>query len=275
MKITVFYDHVREACEQTGKSLAEVAQIIREHGVSGVEMDYAQLKHHTGKKLRELKKAGVPVVSVYAFFDWGNHPEDRSYKKVLKKLHRHGIRYVLAVPGFVQNEKNREMCRERMADVLQDMCRYAAKMNIQVAMEDFDDASAVYARGREVKWFLERIPELSCAFDTGNFIYSEEQATKMLPMLINRIGYVHCKDRSLQEKEGETPKKTIGGRNLYSASVGSGVIPMEEILEHIIQSGYDGNYAIEHFGSKHQLADITASADWLRNVLKKYEKQEK
>lgn len=269
MNITVFYDHVREACRQSGKTLGEVAEVLREHGISGVEMDYGEIKSRTGKKLRELERVGLPVVSVYVFFDWGNHPKDHSYKKVLKKLHHYGVRYVLAVPGFVQDNADRELYRGRMTAVLQDMCRYAAKWGIQVAMEDFDDASAVFARGAEVKWFLDRIPELFCAFDTGNFIYSEEQALEVLPMLIDRIGYVHCKDRSLEKKEGEIPKETISGRKLYSASVGSGVIPMKEIIEKIKTTGYDGNYAIEHFGSGDQLADMVASADWLCHELSK------
>ena len=272
MRITVFYDHVREACRQSGKELHEIAELLNKHGICGVEMDYGEVKRHTGKRFKELQRVGLPVQSVYAFFDWGNHPEDHSYKRMLKKLSRYGVRHVLAVPGFVKEGQDRAVCRERMAVVLQEMCRYAAKRKICVSIEDFDDCSAVFATGAEVRWFLDRIPELSCTFDTGNFLYSEERAEEMLPLLSDRIGYVHCKDRSLLKKEGELPKETIQGTPMYTASVGSGVIPMKELLDRIRESGYDGNYAIEHFGSKHQLDDMIASADWLNEVLREKEK---
>ena len=183
MRITVFYDHVREACRQSGKELHEIAELLNKHGICGVEMDYGEVKRHTGKRFKELQRVGLPVQSVYAFFDWGNHPEDHSYKRMLKKLSRYGVRHVLAVPGFVKEGQDRAVCRERMAVVLQEMCRYAAKRKICVSIEDFDDCSAVFATGAEVRWFLDRIPELSCTFDTGNFLYSEERAEEMLPLL--------------------------------------------------------------------------------------------
>ncbi len=263
MRITVFYDHVREACRQTGKNLQEIAAILNEHGISGLEMDYQDIKKYGGKLVRELRKVGLPIHCVYIFFDWGNCPQDKSYRKILKKLSRYGVEHVLAIPGFVQEGQDREVYRERMAVVLQEMCRYAVKRKISVHMEDFDDKTAVFATGAEVKWFMDRIPELSCAFDTGNFLYSGERAEEMLPLLLDRVEYVHCKDRSLEKKAGETPKATIHGEDMYSASVGSGVIPMEEIVRMIKESGYDGTYAIEHFGSQDQLKDMIASADWL------------
>lgn len=263
MRITVFYDHVREACRQTGKSLREIADILTGHGISGVEMDYQDIRKHGSRLVKELKKAGIPVHCVYCFFDWGNQPQDKSYKKILRQVSHYGVEHFLAVPGFVQEEQNREEYRERMAIVLQEMCCYAQKKHICVHMEDFDDKSAVFATGVEVKWFMDRIPELTCTFDTGNFLYSDECANEVLPMLLDRIAYVHCKDRSFDVKAGEEPKLTVSGKAMYSASVGSGVIPMGELVDRIKESGYDGTYAIEHFGSQDQLADMVASADWL------------
>lgn len=263
MQITVFYDHVREACRQTGKELSEIAKVLHEHGITGVEMDDHDLSGEGEALVKRLQECGLPIHSVYFFFDWGNHPYDVSYRKKLRRLSEYGIHHVLAVPGFVSEHQDRERCRKRMCRALRRMCRYAGRLGIQVYMEDFDDTAAVFAKGKEVKWFLDRIPELSCAFDTGNFLYSGEDALEQLGFLQSRIGYVHCKDRSMIPKEGETAKENIRGEKMYSASVGSGVIPMRELVSAVLNSGYRGTFAIEHFGSRNQLEDMAASADFL------------
>ena len=71
---------------------------------------------------------------------------------------------------------------------------------------------------------------------------------------------------SFTVKEGETPKATIKGRDMYSAAVGSGVIPMKEIVEQILAKGYHDYFAIEHFGSINQLKDMELSAKWFQEV---------
>ena len=39
---------------------------------------------------------------------------------------------------------------------------------------------------------------------------------------------------------------------------------MKDIIEEILQSGYDDYFAIEHFGSLCQLKDMEESARWLQ-----------
>lgn len=270
MKLTVFYEHVRETCRQTGKSLVEVAAMIKEEGIFGVEMDYYELQNDE-LLVKKLEDVGIPIHSVYVMFDWGNHPFDRSYRKVLQKLSDYGIRNVLAIPGMVEEYQDREKCKKRMCRVLRKMCRYAKKLDIQVYMEDYDDKRAVFATAKEVQWFMMQIPELSCAFDTGNFLYSDEDALQVLPLLLDRIGYVHCKDRSFTIKEGEHPKETITGQRMYSSGVGSGVIPMKELVMQILKSGYNGCFAIEHFGSQSQLEDMQSSARFLQECFKHWD----
>ncbi|MCM1104611.1 MAG: sugar phosphate isomerase/epimerase [Clostridium sp.] len=267
MKLTVFYDHIRQAEKQTGKTWEALARELTAAGISGVEMDYGELAGNPRRLCAKLKKAGIPISCVYVFFDWGNPGQGQDYKKVIRLLARCGIRQMLAVPGFVEQGQNREECRTRMAQTLKACCGYAAKYGITVGMEDFDDERATFARAKELAWYLEQVPELSCTFDTGNFLYSEEDALEAWELLHARVGYVHCKDRAFTVKAGEEPKQTVGGRAMYSASVGSGVIPMEELVRRIRESGYDGVFAIEHFGSQSMYEDMLASAAWLRSAM--------
>ena len=39
MKISVFYDHIREAAEQSGKSMDEVFQKAASFGIKGIEIE--------------------------------------------------------------------------------------------------------------------------------------------------------------------------------------------------------------------------------------------
>lgn len=266
MKLTVFYDHIDQAMRQTGKPFEELARELTAAGISGVEMDYGEIAARPRRLCEALKRAGLPVSCVYAFFDWGNPNRGLDYKKVVRLLSRCGVHHMLAVPGFAKQGQNREECRARMARELRLCCEYASGHGVTVGMEDFDDERATFARAEELKWYLEQVPELSCTFDTGNFLYSEEDALLALPLLLKRIGYVHCKDRTFEKKALEEPKITTGGRAMYSAAVGSGVIPMEELVRRIRESGYDGVFAIEHFGSQSMYEDMLASAAWLSRI---------
>jgi len=51
---------------------------------------------------------------------------------------------------------------------------------------------------------------------------------------------------------------------MFSASVGSGIIPMKETVDRLLANGYNGAFAIEHFGSLKQLDDMLASVKWLK-----------
>lgn len=274
-KLTVFYDHILNAAKQRGATTAEIAAEITTCGISGVEMDYYMLKESGDALAEELVRNGLPINSCYCFFDWANNPTDQSYTEVLDDLKRNGIGNLLVVPGFISREiatsGNQDIivtalarAREAMLPNMIHLLEYADELGISVTMEDFDDIVAPFATMEQVKWFLDRLPSLGCAFDTGNFLYSEQDVMQAWELLNDRITYVHCKDRSLTPVEGEDSHLTVAGRELYSAAVGHGVIPMSEILSLLVQKGYEGPIAIEHFGSIDQLSDMKTSASYLR-----------
>lgn len=265
--ITVFYDHVLNASKQTGKSIKSIIKTIREAGIEGLEMDYLELEKNSFLFSYRLRKWGTPINSCYKTFDWGNNPDTDDYKPVINKLKKLKIYNLLVIPGFVKDADDREQLRNNMLSVLKRCITYAEENGIKVYMEDFDDNVAPFGTIDELKWFMDNEPRLSIAFDTGNFLYSEEDASLAYPIFENRIGYVHCKDRSFTEIKGEEPKATVKERNMYSSSVGSGVIPMLEIVTKLKESGYKGTYAIEHFGSLNHLEVMLASANWLIKIL--------
>ena len=69
MKISVFYEHIEKACEQTKKPLEEVLAHVKKSGIDGIEMDYDMLSSEDDEQsiLTSLKKAGLVISSIYGF----------------------------------------------------------------------------------------------------------------------------------------------------------------------------------------------------------------
>ncbi|BCN30099.1 sugar phosphate isomerase/epimerase family protein [Anaeromicropila herbilytica] len=266
MKLSVFYEHITEAVSQTGKSMEEILAEVAKAGIRGVEIEDRRLMNEEECIMRQLRKKGMEVNCIYGFFDFGNHPEIDKGMTLLDMAGRVGAKKVLVIPGFIREGEDRELALENMKNVLAVLCREAENRGIQVGMEDFDDSIAPFATTKQLLWFMENVPGLTCTFDTGNFLYSEEDALDAFEALRPHIASVHCKDRSLEYKEGEEAKITIQGRRLYSSAVGSGCIPMKEIVSELLQKGYESSFAIEHFGSMNQLEDMKASAKWLLHL---------
>ncbi len=320
MKISVFYEHMAEACEQTGRSMEEICSLVRSFGITGVEIENTRL-YREGERIRGLLEgAGLEISCIYGFFDFGSLEEREDTSLALEKslaldkplekslaldkplenlekgfdmvrlARQFSVGKIMLIPGFVSKKDvhpkrlslilGREARSSRyhrhvknMMSALKKICEQAGKSGVTVVLEDFDDEKAPFATASQLKHFLEEVPGLYCAFDTGNFLYSEEDAFEVLPMFLPRIRHVHCKDRTFEKKEGETPKETVKGREMYSCAVGSGCIPMERILDEILASGYEDYFAIEHFGSLSQLQDMEQSARWLAEYEAGYQKK--
>ncbi len=266
MKISIFYNHIEEAAVQSGKTLAEVLVIARENGIQAVEIDAANLKTAEVEISAELQKAGMTISCICAHSDLGHSNDFRQGFDLIDLAVRTGVEKVLLVPGFIKDTDNRDLVINQQIEAVRAACSYAKSKGVKVYMEDYDDQRAPYSTLKDLYFFLKEIPELGCAFDTGNFLYNEEDAEEALTLLLPYIGHVHMKDRSLSVKEGETPKLTIKGRKLYSSAVGEGCIPMQSICQRLIDNGYQGTLAIEHFGSQNQLEDMQKSAKWLKQI---------
>lgn len=263
MKISVFAEHIFEAAEQEGCSVRDILKTAKGRGIDGVELDYARISADDGPAAL-IKSAGMEIACVYAFFDF-SHNTDMSYpESVIKTLEKHGIKRLMAIPGFIEKNDNKEKCIRDMTECMNKLSEIAQKAGISLCLEDFDDEKAVFATSAGLLKFMNNVKNLGCAFDTGNFIYSGEAAETAFELLEKHIVHVHCKDRCLEPKEGELPKITLENIPLYSSPVGYGAIGIEKIVKKLLKNGYDGWFAIEHFGSQHQLSDIKKSAEKLK-----------
>jgi len=288
VRLSVFYDHVREAASQLSLSIPEVLRRSREAGITGVdcpiealgcERSLASKRSPTSDGhsfARDLAAEGITVASTYAFFDFANYSDAADFafaQRVVETTAASGAKVLLAVPGFVPLAGRSvadpayvalvDAARGHMARALDRLVAVARPLGVTVAVEDFDDATSPVATSSGMRWFLDRVEGLRCVFDTGNFRYSGEDELAALDSLLPFVCHAHCKDRSLDPASGGEAKPSAVGETLYPASVGGGVVRMGEVVDRLLATGYDGWFAIEHFGASDQLAYLRRSAAWL------------
>lgn len=264
MKKAIFYHHLAEASEQSGKSLREIIRYTRSLGIEWAEMDYAVLSDDISAA-NILKEEGLGISSIYAFYDFGNNPNGTVGFSQIDRAKKIGCDKIMIIPGFYTSDSCEQIEKERdnMLKAMREMCKYAAANGITPTIEDFDDVKSPIATAEQMLWFAERIPELKITFDTGNFMYSGQDELYAFELLKNRIVHVHCKDRSLKIKSDCEVKTTVDGKNMYPSAVGCGCIKMKKIIERLEKQGYNGIYTIEHFGADNQLDYMKKSVEFL------------
>ncbi len=220
--LSVFFDHILQAEEQTGKHIPELLAEVKKAGISAVEINSTYLWKHPGT-LEMLEAAGLQVSCIYEFYalEWGRETEKaRRHIEIARKAKAGKI---LIVPGFFSVEtENFLKCvpdREkvwdylshsekalRMADGLREIVEMAGSRNIAdtpitVVIEDFDDRNSPIACVSGMQWFAEQVPGLCFTFDTGNFIIHGEDIFAAWEELKNKVVHVHCKDRKINAEQ--------------------------------------------------------------------------
>lgn len=295
IKLSVFYEHLREASQQTGKSMEELLKITKGCGIDGIEMDFSVLLEDPGLA-RKFKEYGLEISNAYQFFDFGSRYAAGMHlgRKMINTAQTMGIQRIMIIPGFLEEDKARELNRvsayyeatakymeaspeiQSMRDALQELTEYAKERGIMVSMEDFDSFTSPIARMNPIKWFMEQVPGLMHTLDMGNYVFSDEDVQEAYEMFRDKIGHVHCKDRGEEQEnspelwenlflyEDEVPRNRKG---LKPVAVGDGYMPIEALVLRLKEQGYKGYLAIEHFGAPDQLEYMEKSAEFLKNLI--------
>lgn len=297
MKLSTFYEHIREAAAQTGKPAEELLAEVRGNGIEGIEMDYALLAAQPELN-QMIREAGMEISNLYCFFEFGREYEKglRTGIEMLDMAERMGIKRVMLIPGFLETqealilhgasgsleatarhmEASPAICA--MRDAIRELTGYAAEKGIAVSMEDFDSYTSPIARKYPIKWFMEQVPGLEHTLDMGNYVFCDEDVREAYEILKDRIGHVHCKDRGGEPEDEREIRRCLGlpqdaplkvRKGLKPVPVGAGYMPIAELVLKLKAQGYEGYLAIEHFGAPDQMEYIKKSAEYLRRVLEK------
>ncbi len=295
IKLSVFYEHLREASEQTGKSFEEILREARRAGITGVEMEFSTLVKRPELN-RIIKDAGMEISCFYQFFDFGNHYAAGMHtgRKMIDTAKSMGVPKVMIIPGFLSEEQAKLLNRAStsfeetaaymgavaevlaMRDAIAELTEYAKDRGIAVTLEDFDNFTSPIARMNPIKWFLEQVPGLQHTLDMGNYAFSNESIAEAYDLFKEQIGHVHCKDRGEEAEEDEAIWEALGlpygeelfhRRGIRPVPVGDGYLPIAELVGKLKEQGYEGYLAIEHFGAPDQLGFMQKSAEYLLRLL--------
>lgn len=278
MKLSVFYDHIKEACEQRNISILEALQIAKDSGISGIEINLTCLLENEETIMKNLNEIGMEISCIYEFYDFGNSSDITYGKEHILAAKRNGADKILVVPGFLSEEEatiinnvsdDYEVTANMMHDnikttqmrkALTELTEFAASQNVTVTLEDFDNSTAPFARINQLLWFMKEVPELRFTLDTGNFVYSDESVLKGYEILKPYIVHAHCKDRGVEEL---ADKNALYNRGMAACPTGYGYMPIREIVDNLLHDSYNGYFAIEHFGADDQIDFIKKSAAYL------------
>ena len=289
MRISVFYEHIKKACEQTKKPIREVLAYVKACGIDGVEMDYDELVHdetnHDSQDiLKNLQDAGLVISSIYCFCHLDTDPKERKCIDAIDLAAKNGCSRVLLVPGFFNETGAAEIgacandweqtdtfmkSNQTVQNITKGLRRavaYAKDKKVIVTLEDFDSVLSPCSRMNELRWFMENVPGIGWTLDAGNFAYSSENILEAYERLHTYTAHVHCKDRGT---ENPTSNGIAGmyNKGLRSVSAGDGYIPLDTILSYLKRDGYDGWLAVEQFGLENQYDGIARSAAYLKSLI--------
>lgn len=275
-KISVFYDHILQAAEQSGRTVKEILCMVRGAGIEAVEIRLEALL--AGEEIPVLlKEADLQVSCIYEFYEMGLYDEQEKGRLHIDTAARFGAAKILVVPGFLSRleaermhahaksydkmaafmEKNKHV--QKMAKSLSAMVIYGKEKGVTVTVEDFDGRTSPVSRMYGILWFMQKVPGLGYTLDTGNFAFSDEDVLAAWALLKDYVVHVHCKDRG----EDASIKPKAVNRGLISVATGSGYLPIAELLAGLSAHGYEGYLAIEHFDAPNQVACIRQSAEFL------------
>ncbi len=281
MELSVFYEHIEEAAKQSGRPVAEVLDIVSSAGIRLVEIDSLRLENEYDRIMPLLENSGINISCIYKTFDFVVTDDVAAEIRKAQQLADMAVEChsprILIVPGFVtEGGTVDDKVYNKVSECVSRTAKYAKANGIQTVMEDFDNE---YSPCRNIEGLLkisQSVPELGIAFDTGNFRYSCEDVLEAYDALKDRIVHVHLKDRMYRtdNKSDIDDTKYAGdiavamdGVQMYSCAVGDGHIPIAQVINKLKAKGYDGVYAIEHFGAHNQLQSILKSADYIRRIV--------
>lgn len=270
--LSVFYEHIFEAAQQSGNSVEECLRFAKSCGIDFLECDLWRLDEREEVKSL-LDRCGMGVSCIYAHFDFLHDSAERSaekYTALFDTARYFGAEKVLCIPGYY-DEGDRAAQLMRFAKGLSDMCSAAQRYDITVTVEDFDDERSPCCRTADLLYLLENVAGLGYTFDTGNFRYCLEDAALSYAKLQRYVAHVHCKDRSYDTANAsadlQNGKADLSGAVMYPSEVCCGVIGIDLLLKQLKADGYGGVLAIEHFGAVDQLKYMERSAENIRAAI--------
>lgn len=230
-KISVFAHYVHNVAKERHVSLAAAADLLYDQGVRGFDDNYAS------RGLPELAATRLKPVNLYGWVRFrapdGGAAESEAFLAAAKRF---GVPRVMVIPDrFTEGGDEEAEFREIVAG-LRKMVARAKEMGVVVTVEDFGgDPLSPCNRMVYLKRFLDEIPDLRLALDSGNLYYARrgEDILELMRHAGDRVAHVHLKDQ-------------IPADQRTYAELGLGGVPNREIVHSVTARDYGGWFTLEN-----------------------------
>jgi len=246
-KISIFCDHIVTIARQEKIPFAEAAALIRDYGYTGIDVRVT----FSPAVMKTLDSLGFEHACAIADINYSSGDQPELEEQTLAFLDSYGYDRLLLIPGLMPadglSQEDKEAVRQRMSAFA---AKVAAK-GYSVLIEDFDNPRSLCYGAERMDSILRVSSDIGVVFDTGNFIFAGDDTMSQFGHFRKQIGHVHLKDRTAPD-------------DMTCVPAGEGCIPMGEIIGKLKESGYEGWYTVEQYGSRKMLEDSRTSYD---NVL--------
>ena len=254
-KVSIFCDHIRTIARQEGISFAEAAAKIKEIGYAGADVRVLQ----DPGEIKTLDSLGFEHSCAIVDIDYSKEDQSSLEYKTVAFMKEFGYDKLLLVAGFIPKEG---MSDEQLEIVRQRIAAFAAKgaeNGFAVMVEDYDNSHSFTYNSARIDSLFAVSKDLGLVFDTGNFLIAGEEALALVDHFSYKVGHVHLKDR-------------LSPSDMKCVPVGTGCIPIAEIIRKLVTDGYHGWLTVEQFGSRNMLSDSEVSFLNVRAALDKENK---
>lgn len=258
MRIAAFYEDLAR-CGDLSTTLDEAIG----YGLEAVYISGNSLLAHP--ELPTLfEEKGLPIEGIHQHFDFAHASNGLGYRTCVHLAAECRANSLLVVPGLILPEDDPVYAFGEMVLSVRKIYEYAKINYITVCIEPFDHLDSPTHNAAGLKRFLDNIPGLACAFDTGNFVCDNENPLAVWPQFVDKICLLHLKDRYRRSTDG---KGTLCSDGLYSptAPVGSGVIPIKWIIARA--KHLHVNAVIELCGCDDMMPALKSSLAYVRSCL--------
>ena len=231
-----------------------ICRIIKESGFDEADMMEFEFRLYGREALlKALKKYDVRLGCLTIASPFFSAPEtvEAHVKQNLELAKAAGAKTIMVIPGSMDDRAACEaMTQQEMLDLavrhFNKACELAGPYGIQIGFENTPTDYKPLASAEEVRYVLDRVPQLGLIFDTGNFRVADTEADELdiYEQLKDRIIRFHLKDvRGGNFPQGE---RCRNGASIIAVPTESGVIPLEELLKRSIADGFQGTYSVEY-----------------------------
>lgn len=240
-RISIFFDHVADIARQEKITINEAAQRVRKLGYEGIDVRVSMSE----SQLNMLDSLGFQHASAIADINFVRGEQPEATRQAIDFMHRYNYTRLLIIPGLLSENASPELMDVVCARV-NAFVKEANKEGIDVMVEDYDNPRSPCFNTLTLNHLFAASPQLNHVFDTGNYLFCGEEVMPTLRHFRERIRHVHLKDRKAM-------------RDYASLPMGTGIVPLKEVVCELLRSGYDGWFTVEHFGAPSMLEYATKS----------------